>query len=72
MSRFPGNCLCVALVAWIAAPLRTRIRLVRNRAGRWHVAWERDGRRFEFYARGRSRLGYLRNLLYVGQIKEVV
>lgn len=71
MSRVPGNCVIAALLAWVAAPRRTRIRLVRNRHGRWHVCWERDGRRYEFYAPGRSSLGYLRNGLYWGQIREV-
>lgn len=66
-----SNCLLAALAAWARHPRTTAMRLIRNRAGRWHVVWERDGLRFEFYAPGRSRMTYLQNLLYRGRVREI-
>lgn len=62
----PGNCIVAALVAWALAPTRTRIRRMRNRVGRWHWYWVRDGQAWEFHAPCRSRLPYWRNALYLG------
>jgi hypothetical protein len=70
-TRFPGNCLMVALAAWLLAPRTTRIRAMRNRAGRWHVYWEMRGQRFEFYTPGASSCGYLRNALRLGQVRRI-
>jgi hypothetical protein len=65
--RFPANCLAAALVAWLFG---NTVHCVRNSRGRWHWFWrDRHGRAFEFYRRGASRFGYLRLLLYVGEVK---
>lgn len=69
--RFPGNCVLVAFAAWSVHPRNTRIKVTRNRAGRFHIYWERDGRRFEFYTPGASNCSYLRNLVRVGSIREI-
>jgi len=71
MKRFPGNCVAVSVCAWLLAPRRTRLCASRNRAGRWHVSFERDGQRFEFYTPGASRCSYLRNALRLGEIRRV-
>ena len=65
-----GNCLVCAIAAWIVAPRTTRIRALRNKRRRWHFYWVRDGKRYEFHAPGRSTKGYLRNTLYLGQVRE--
>lgn len=67
MQRFPGNCLVVALVAWLMHPLSTRVRRMRNRVGRWHWYWVRGGAAYEF--RGvvpRWPYPYWRNACYLG------
>ena len=69
--RFPGNCVLVAVGAWLLAPRRTRLYAVRNPAGRWHLGFMRDGRRFEFYTPGASRCSYLRNALRLGEVRRV-
>ena len=69
--RFPGNCLLVALAAKLLAPRRVRLRTLRNRRGRVHVYWERDGERFEFYTPGASSCGYLRNTLRLGTVRRI-
>jgi hypothetical protein len=69
--KIAANCVIAAVAAWALHPRSTRIRFVRNRARRLHCIWERAGRRFEFYAPGRSKLPYWRNALYVGTVKEV-
>jgi hypothetical protein len=66
----PGNCLICAIWEWLKYPTTTSIKLMRNRRRRWHVYWVRDGKRFEFYAPGRSSKSYLGNLLYVGTRRE--
>lgn len=66
----PGNCLVCAILAWALAPSRTRVRALRNRRGRLHFYWTRDGRRYEFHAPGRSTKTYLQNSLYVGRVRE--
>jgi hypothetical protein len=72
MDRFPGNCALVAIAQFLAAPRTTRIHCTRNRSGRLHLYWQRDGRRFEFYSPGASRCGYLRNALRMGSVREIV
>lgn len=67
----PGNCLLAALCAKACAPRRVRVVTVRNRAGRMHFMWERDGVLFEFYTPGASRCSYLRNALRLGEIRRV-
>lgn len=69
--RFPGNCLLVALAAKALAPRRVRLRTLRNRRGRVHFYWERDGERFEFYTPGASQSGYLRNALRLGTVRRI-
>lgn len=69
--RTPSNCFLAAVIAWALKPRTTRIRFIRNRSRRWHCIWERDGKRFEFYAPGRSRMPYWRNALYVGTTREI-
>ena len=69
--RIPGNCLIAALIAKGIAPRRTRLRYLRNRCGRLHFYWERDGRRFEFYTQGASRASYLRNAIRLGEVREI-
>lgn len=71
MKRFPGNCLLAALAAKLRAPREVRIRTLRNRAGRLHFYWERDGRRFEFYTPGASRGSYVRNAVRLGVVREI-
>lgn len=65
--RFPGNCLVVALVHCAAGG---SLRSMRNRTGRMHFYWV-DGRGLahEFYTKGASRRGYLRNALTLGEVK---
>lgn len=66
--RFPGNCLIVALI--YAEVPGNRLRMKRNRMGRWHFYWtDADGRDWEFYRKGASGRTYLQNALYVGEIK---
>jgi len=67
----PGNCLLAALCAKACAPRRVRVVTMRNRAGRVHFMWERDGELFEFYTPGASRCSYLRNALRMGEIRRV-
>lgn len=68
--RFPGNCVLVSLCA--ALMPGNRIRWKRNRCGRWHVFWQdRNGKTWEFYRKGASGRTYLRNLIYVGEVKRV-
>ncbi len=67
----PGNCLLAALFAKACAPRRVRVVTVRNRAGRVHFMWERDGDLFEFYTPGASRCSYLRNALRLGEVRRV-
>jgi len=43
--------------------------MCRNKHGRWHWYWVREGRAFEFYAKGRSGRTYFANLIYVGEAK---
>jgi hypothetical protein len=63
--RFPGNCFLVALLCG-----GSNVRLMRNRRGRVHFYWVRsDGQAYEFYKKGASQRGYLRNALYVGEIR---
>lgn len=69
--RFPGNCLLVAVCAWLLALTRTRLHRSRNKRGRWHVYFERDGQCFEFYTPGASRCSYLRNALRLGTIRHI-
>ncbi|RLK53429.1 hypothetical protein BCL79_2735 [Stenotrophomonas rhizophila] len=69
--KLVGNCLVVALAAKLIAPRRVRIRSMRNRAGRVHFMWEKDGVPYEFYTPGASRSSYLRNSLRVGEIRRV-
>lgn len=65
--RFPGNCLIVALVCG-----GLRIRVMRNRRGRLHFYWvDRNGSAWEFYTKGASAHGYLRNALRIGEIRRV-
>lgn len=68
---FPGNCLLVALCAKACSPRRVRVVTMRNRAGRVHFMWERDGDLFEFYTPGASRSSYLRNALRFGEVRRV-
>lgn len=65
-----SNCLISALLAWASCPARTSIKFMRNSKRRWHCYWVRDGVRYEFYAKGRSSKGYLRNLIYRGVVRE--
>ncbi len=69
--KFPANCLVVALAAKVANPSRVKIRTMRNRSGRIHFMWERDGQLFEFRTPGASRCTYLRNALRLGEIHKV-
>lgn len=62
-----SNCIIHACANWLKSPARTRIIRERNASGRNHWLWEVDGKRFEFYAKGRSRLPYWRNILYKGR-----
>lgn len=71
MKRFPGNCVVVSLAAWLRHPRTTTIHVVRNRAGRWHMFWQRAGVKYEFYTPGASRCGYLRNSLRIGLIRVI-
>lgn len=66
-----GNCLACAVAAWLLNPVATRIACTRNRSGRLHFFWIRNGRRFEFYTAGASRLPYWRNALRIGEIREI-
>lgn len=66
-----GNCLIAALAAKVLAPHRVRILTIRNRAGRIHFLWEKDGVPYEFYTAGASRASYLRNALRIGEIRQV-
>lgn len=68
--RFPANCVIVAIAMWLAHPLATGIRFVRNPRGRWHCIWLRSSRAYEFYAPGRTHRPYWQNLLYVGYIRQ--
>jgi hypothetical protein len=69
--RFLSNCLLAAVVAKVRAPRQVRIEAVRNKHGRLHFVWSKQGARFEFYAPCRSRMTYLQNALYVGRVREV-
>lgn|GEM_PF-4109864 len=69
--KIVGNCLIVALAAKVLAPHRVRILTIRNRAGRIHFLWEKDGVPYEFYTAGASRASYLRNSLRIGEIRQV-
>ncbi|WP_059440929.1 MULTISPECIES: hypothetical protein [Comamonas] len=69
--RFPSNCIVSALVAWLLNPVGTQIRFIRTSTRRWHCIWVRDGHRYEFYAPGRSKLPYWRNLVYLGRIRQI-
>ena len=66
-----SNCLLAAVAAWLRHPRTTRIRVVRNRARRRHVVWERDGQRYEFHVPGRSSKTYLQNALYRGEVRAI-
>lgn len=67
----PGNCLLAAICAKACAPRRVRVVTMRNRAGRVHFMWERDGELFEFYTPGASRCTYLQNAFRLGEIRRV-
>ena len=67
----PSNCLLAALCAKALSPRTVRITSIRNRAGRIHFMWERDGQTFEFYTPGASRCTYLRNALRLGRVRRV-
>ncbi|WKL16593.1 hypothetical protein QYQ99_03285 [Comamonas testosteroni] len=69
--RFPSNCIVSALVAWLLSPAHTRIRFIRTSTRRWHCIWVQNGQRYEFYAPGRSKLPYWRNLVYLGCIRQI-
>jgi hypothetical protein len=69
--RFLGNCLIVALIACLNP--KNRLFMTRNAWGRLHWYWEsKDGRKWRFYKAGSGRRTYLRNALYIGEIKEIV
>lgn len=66
--RFPGNCILVAL--YFSFVPGNRLRVKRNRAGRWHYYWtDRSGRSWEFYKKGASSRTYLQNAFYLGEIR---
>lgn len=65
--RFPANCLVVAL---IAAAAGCSVHCMRNRSGRRHWFWrDGNGRAFEFYRKGASRLSYLQLSVYLGEVR---
>jgi hypothetical protein len=69
--KFPGNCLCVALLASLRPG--TRLRIGRNRMGRKHFYWtDQHGRSWEFYKKGASGRTYFQNSLYIGEIKRTL
>ena len=63
-----SNCLLMACLHWLRHPASTTIIPVVNASGRIHWVWERHGKRYEFYAKGRSKLPYWRNVLYRGRV----
>lgn len=68
--RFPGNCLVVALVAGLRPS--NRVHMARNAWGRWHWYWtDSNGVSWRFYRPQSGRRSYLRNSLYIGEIKRV-
>lgn len=69
--RVPGNCVLAAVGAWIMRPTQVRILFVRNRSRRLHCIWKMGGVRYEFYAPGRSRLPYWRNIVYMGTVRAI-
>lgn len=69
--KYPANCILAAVAAWIKHPRTTRIRFIKNKRRRWHCIWERNGKRFEFYAKGRSQYPYWRNVIYFGGCREI-
>lgn len=48
-----------------------KIKTIRNRCGRLHWIWIKDGKSYEFYAQGRASKPYWQNLLYFGEVREV-
>jgi hypothetical protein len=67
VSRFPANCLLVAVLA--GGP---RMRMMHNRSGRLHFYWiDQHGLAWEFYTKGASRCSYLRNAFRFGEIKRM-
>lgn len=65
--KFPGNCLCVSLIA--AALPGNKLKICRNRSGRMHFYWrDKYGRSWEFYKKGASQRTYLKNSIYVGEV----
>lgn len=69
--RVLGNCLIFALLAKAASPTSVKIITMRNRSGRLHFLWEKDGVRYEFYTPGASRDSYFRNSIRIGEIRPV-
>ncbi len=44
-------------------------KFIRNKNGRWHAIWYEGDNAYEFYAKGRSKLPYWRNIIYKGRKK---
>jgi hypothetical protein len=64
------NCVVYALAQKLRHPFRVKLKRMRNRKGRWHWYWQKDGVNYEYYAKGRSQYGYLRNLCYSGKVRQ--
>lgn len=65
-----SNCVIFALFEKAKNPA-VRIGFIRNRHGRLHCIWTLNGKRYEFYAKGRSSLPYWKNIIYRGYKKEI-
>lgn len=66
-----SNCLLAALWEWSKSPTRVKVMRVKNRRGRIHFVWTKDGSTYEWWAKGRTAKSYISNLWYKGEVKRV-
>lgn len=66
-----SSCIIEAVKQKILRPRLVRIKITRNATNRIHFYWVENGLKYEFYAKGRSKLPYWKNLLYKGCIKRI-
>lgn len=49
MTKFPANCMIVALAMWVRHPLTTKVRCIRSSGGCLHFVWRRAGQNYDFF-----------------------
>lgn len=66
-----SGCLWMAVYHKLKDWNGVKIKTIRNRCGRLHWIWIKDGKCYEFYAQGRASKPYWQNLLYFGEVREI-